>query len=58
VTAVQLPLTSLEHDNAVTCSALPRKQVPQCLLATPTAVSLYRETREAHLYKLPKVGTC
>jgi len=35
-----------------------RKQVPQCLLATPTAVSLYREPREAHFYELPKVGTC
>jgi len=32
VTAVQLPLTSLEHDNAVTCSALAAQTSPTLLV--------------------------
>ena len=57
VTAVQLPLTSLEHDNAVTCSALAAQTTPTVLDGHSYWVSLYREPREAHFYKLPKVGT-
>src|SRR6266850_5254331 len=54
VTAVQLPVTSLEHDNAVTCSALAAQTSPTVLVGHSYCGVLYREPREAHFYKLPK----